>query len=221
MNNPLLFRCVLISLWLGLAVAVPAESNESVPASNYSTAGGKFFLLADSSFGSAEEARVRLEATDRSNLEGYGGVDIRVYRIRNPLEFLKQQKNLHRIQPEVNYKGEGLANTLGYLWDNWYRKSRRAMQRVFSYDMRKTVTTEAPSLKMGKTIGKPTEFEHHPEFDPIPGLPLVSEFRYPVADAKTIQPPAGVDLSGSSSNFIEPSEGNVYIPLGKLEPGLY
>jgi hypothetical protein len=223
MNNSLFFRCVLISLLLGMTSVVSAEPNESIPASDYmyNQAGGKFFLLADSSFGSAEEARVRLEATDRSNLEGYGGVDIRVYRIRNPLEFLKQQKNLHRIQPEVNYKGEGLANTLGYLWDNWYRKSRRAMQRVFSYQMRKTVTTEAPDLKMGKAISKPTEFEHHPEFDPIPGLPLVSQFRYPVAEAKSIQPPAGVELSGSSSNFIAPSEGNVYIPLGKLEPGLY
>lgn len=223
MNNPLLFRCVLISLLLGMAAVVSAEPNESVPASNYpdSQAGGKFFLLADSSFGSAEEARVRLEATERSNLQGYGGVDVRVYRIGKPLEFLKKQKNLHRIQPEANYKGEGLANTLGYLWDNWYRKSRRAMQRVFSYQVRKTVTAEEPGLKMGQAISQPTKFERHPEFDPIPGLPLVSEFRYPVADAKTIQPPADVALSGSSSNFIAPSEGNVYIPLGKLEPGLY
>jgi uncharacterized protein YfaS (alpha-2-macroglobulin family) len=222
MKNFLLFRCVLISLLLGVA-AVSAEPNESVPASNYmyNTAGGKFFLLADSSFGSEEEARVRLEAKELSSLESYGGVDVRVYRIRNPLEFLKQQKNLHRIQPDVNYRGEGLANTLSYLWDNWYRKSRRAMQRVFSYPMRKTVTTEAPSLKMGNAISKPTEFEHHPEFDPIPGLPLVSQFRYPVGEAKSIQPPAGVELSGSSSNFIPPTEGNVYIPLGKLEPGLY
>lgn len=34
-------------------------------------------------------------------------------------------------------------------------------------------------------------------------------------------PPEDVRLAGSSSEFIQVVPGNVYIPLGKLKPGLY
>lgn len=49
------------------------------------------------------------------------------------------------MSTEGDFKGEGLSNTLAYLWDNWYRKSRRVMQRAFSYESRKQVTEEAPN----------------------------------------------------------------------------
>ncbi len=53
--------------------------------------GGTFFLLADSSFSSSEEAKVRLEAPGRDyrryQMEEYGGVDVRLYRIPDPMAF--------------------------------------------------------------------------------------------------------------------------------------
>ena len=212
-----------------LAVLLPVvagAADDSVPPSNYTpVAGESFFLLADSSFASDEQALVRLEAPGRDyrrfRMEPYGGADIRVYRIDQPLEFLKRQKNLHRVVSDGQFKGEGLSNTLAYLWDNWYRKSRRVMQRAFSYESRKQVTEEVPELKMGQAIAAPTPYDNHPQYAPLPGLPLVSQFRYPLWDAKPIQPPKGVDLAGSSSQFISVAPGNVYIPLGKLKPGLY
>ncbi|HAY5167490.1 TPA: hypothetical protein JQR05_004242, partial [Shigella flexneri] len=43
-----------------------AKADDSLPSSNYAPpAGGTFFLLADSSFSSSEEAKVRLEAPGR------------------------------------------------------------------------------------------------------------------------------------------------------------
>lgn len=38
------------------------------------------------------------------------------------------------------------------------------------------------------------------------GVPLVTQFRYPLWDAKAIQPPKGVELAGSSSSspFFKP-----------------
>lgn len=128
--------------------AVQAE--DTVEPSGYTPmAGESFFLLADSSFATDEEARVRLEAPGRDyrryRMEPYGGVDVRLYRIEQPLEFLKRQKNLHRVLAEGQFKGEGLSNTLAYLWDNWYRKSRRVMQRAFSYESRQQVTERCPS----------------------------------------------------------------------------
>ncbi|GLK89131.1 alpha-2-macroglobulin family protein [Pseudomonas turukhanskensis] len=218
---------------LGLAllasVLLPLASlhaEDSVNPSGYTPmAGESFFLLADSSFATDEVAQVRLEAPGRDyrryTMEPYGGVDMRVYRIDQPLEFLKRQKNLHRVVAEGEFKGEGLANTLSYLWDNWYRKSRRVMQRAFSYESRKNVTEEAPELKMGTAIATPTQYENTPQFAPMKGLPLVAQFRYPLWDAKAIQPPKGVELAGSSSDFVTVNPGNVYIPLGKLKPGLY
>lgn len=67
----------------------------------------------------------------------------------------------------------------------------------------------------------PTPYDAQPQYAPIPGLPLVSQFRYPLWDAKPIEPPQDVKLAGSSSEFINVVPGNVYIPLGKLKPGLY
>ncbi|MCF4996238.1 alpha-2-macroglobulin family protein [Pseudomonas syringae] len=214
---------LLLALLLPLA---PVNADDSVEPSNYApVAGESFFLLADSSFAADEQAMVRLEAPGRDyrrfRMEPYGGADIRVYRIDKPLDFLKRQKNLHRVVSDGQFKGEGLSNTLAYLWDNWYRKSRRVMQRAFSYESRKQVTEEVPELKMGDAMVAPTPYDAQPQFALIPGLPVVSQFRYPLWQAKPIQPPAGVNLAGSSSDFISVAPGNVYIPLGQMRPGLY
>jgi uncharacterized protein YfaS (alpha-2-macroglobulin family) len=148
----LLALCAGLALG-GLLAGAPAQAraDDEVPASNYAPISGEsFFLLADSSFAPDEQARVRLEAPGRDyrryRMEAYGGVDMRVYRIDKPLDFLKRQKNLHRVLAEGQFKGEGLSNTLAYLWDNWYRKSRRVMQRAFSYESRKQVTEVVPEL---------------------------------------------------------------------------
>ncbi|WP_405122796.1 alpha-2-macroglobulin family protein [Pseudomonas sp. M20] len=214
---------LLLALLLPLATV---NAEDSVEPSGYTPVSGEsFFLLADSSFAADEQAMVRLEAPGRDyrrfRMEPYGGVDIRVYRIDKPLDFLKRQKNLHRVVSDGQFKGEGLSNTLAYLWDNWYRKSRRVMQRAFSYESRKQVTEEVPELKMGNAIAAPTPYDAQPQFALIPGLPVVSQFRYPLWQAKPIQPPAGVNLAGSSSDFVSVAPGNVYIPLGNLKPGLY
>ena len=217
------FLSVLLVLVLPFSVV---NAEDTVEPSGYTpVAGESFFLLADSSFASDEPAMVRLEAPGRDyrrfRMEPYGGADIRVYRIDKPLDFLKRQKNLHRVVSDGQFKGEGLSNTLAYLWDNWYRKSRRVMQRAFSYESRKHVTEEVPELKMGTAIAAPTPYDAQPQFALIPGLPVVSQFRYPLWEAKPIQPPAGVNLAGSSSEFVSVAPGNVYIPLGNLKPGLY
>lgn len=219
--------CSRIPLLLALLLPVATVSAEdSVEPSGYTPVSGEsFFLLADSSFAADEQAMVRLEAPGRDyrrfRMEPYGGADIRVYRIDKPLDFLKRQKNLHRVVSDGQFKGEGLSNTLAYLWDNWYRKSRRVMQRAFSYESRKQVTEEVPELKMGNAMVAPTPYDAQPQFALIPGLPVVSQFRYPLWQAKPIQPPAGVNLAGSSSDFVSVAPGNVYIPLGNLKPGLY
>lgn len=219
-------RALLAGLLLLGAFAAHAQPQDIGEAGAYRPEPGEqFFLLADSSFGSDETARVRLEAPGRDYrryvMEPYGGVDIRVYRVDKPLDFLRRQKNLHRIRVDSAFRGEGLSNALAYLWDHWYRSSRRAMQRSFAYEARREVTAELPELKLGDSIREPTQFLPQPQYDPIPGLPLVSQFRYPLWEAEPIQPPADTQLSGSSSHFIQPKPGNVEIPVGKLAPGLY
>lgn len=155
------------SLAVAALVLLPfaaVQAEDTVEPSGYTPmAGESFFLLADSSFATDEEARVRLEAPGRDyrryRMEPYGGVDVRLYRIEQPLEFLKRQKNLHRVLAEGQFKGEGLSNTLAYLWDNWYRKSRRVMQRAFSYESRQQVTEAVPELKMGNAMTAPTPYD--------------------------------------------------------------
>ena len=93
---------------------------------------------------------MRLEAPERSGpLTEYPEADLIVYRIPDPLGFLKTQKNLHRIQVKGDYRGEGLSNALRYVWDSAYKKSRLAWQRIFSETIRKM--SQGSSLRSRKT----------------------------------------------------------------------
>ncbi|WUR13551.1 alpha-2-macroglobulin [[Empedobacter] haloabium] len=205
--------------------AAMAQEAEAAVGSYTPFKGEPFFLLADTGFGSGEEARVRLEVPGRDmgrmNLEAYSGADIVVYRVPEPLEFLKKQRNLHRVQVVGNYQGEGLANTLRFLWDSWWKQSRLAWRRLFSPEARRAVTGEQPRLATSEAIRRPVVFANHPQYKPLKGFDMVDSFRYPIWKAKPIAPPKGVQLDGSSSEFIPTGAGNVMIPIGKRKPGLY
>lgn len=228
----LLTRCrhVLLAALLGLhlvaALAAKAAAEAPVdepPLANYREpfAGEPFFLLSDATYGSADKPRVRLEINSPQQLETVGGVDIVVYRVPDALAFLQKQRNLHRIQVEAQPAGDGLANTLTHLWDNWVVKARLAWQKLFSSDARRAVTAQAPALKTPKDLMKPSTFEEPRQFRRLPGYTLVEQFRYSVHFAKAIAPPKDLKLEGSSSEFTKPSEGNVYVPLSAKKPGLY
>lgn len=204
------FRIFLLCLCLIL----PAHADQPLQ-------GSAFFLLSDTTHGSAEPAQVRLEAGNLGAIAEYGGVDVYVYRVKKPLEFLKAQKNLHRVTVRGNYTGEGLANVLADTWDHWWIMSRRYWRTVFSSEARNAVTAQSAEVRTHplQHIAPPVAL--NPRYQPLKNHTLVDSFRYPVEIAKPIQPPKGVKLDGSSSNFIEARTGNVQIPLGKLEPGLY
>lgn len=187
--------------------------------------GKKFFLLSDTTFSPNETAKVRLEIRknhhDRQKVENYGGADIAIYRVKDPIKFLKSQKNLHRITTKYNYKPKGLvANALSYVWDSFYKKSRLAWQRILSFNARKSATETSDKFRQKPAHTYKTKFKHYKQFREIKGYELLDEFRYPITEAKPIQPPK-VKLSGSSHNFRRSNPGNVYVPLGKLKSGLY
>ncbi|WP_218967444.1 MG2 domain-containing protein [Variovorax sp. 54] len=200
-----------------------ADEPQPQPLENSRSAytGEPFFLLSDATFASDQTARVRLEVNQPSALEQVGGVDVLVYRIPDALAFLQKQKNLHRVQVGARAADEGLANTLTHLWDSWVVKARLAWQQMFSANARRAVTQQAPELKTPARLKQPSVFEEPRQFRPIPGLPVVERFRYPVHKAQPIGLPKGVKLEGSSSEFINASQGNVFVPVGKRTPGLY
>lgn len=208
---------------LALPPVAPAAPSSPMPLPNAWApfSGEPFFLLSDATFGSTELAKVRLEVNSPQMLEQAGGVDVLVYRIPQPLDFLQRQKHLHRVQVDARPAEPGLSNTLTHLWDNWSVKSRLAWQKLFSSDARQAVTAQAPQLKTPKELTKPSTFEEPPQFKPIAGLTVIERFRYPVQAARPIEPPKDLKLAGSSSEFINPSQGNVWVPIGKRAPGLY
>lgn len=183
--------------------------------------GTPFFLLSDASFGAKDTATVRLEAQNMGAVAQYGGVDVYVYKVKQPLEFLRKQKNLHRIDTEGDFVGEGLSNAVARIWDNWWNGSRAAWRNLFSSDARQAVTSQAPETRSSSLASAPTPQTMNPQYRPLKAHTLVDSFRYPVQIAKPIAPPKGVHLEGSSSDFIQSPPGNVLIPLGKKEPGLY
>ena len=206
--------------------APPAVALPEPDASNYTPFKGEpFFLLSDAAYGSTDVARVRLEVPGRDNaragLESYGGVDILVYRVPQPLEFLKKQRNLHRVDVSANYQGEGLMNALSMLWDSWWKKSRLAWRRLFTSEARLAVTEAQPALATSEAIRRPTEFKNQRQFKPLKGFELVEQFRYPLWQAEPIKAPKEVKLEGSSSEWAVAGAGNLMIPVGKRAPGLY
>jgi hypothetical protein len=206
----------LLLFWWGQA---PAADLEPSGFSLYS--GGEFYVLTDGVFSTDQTIQVRFEAAGQTRLSEYGGVDVRLYRIPKPLEFLKAQKNLHRPSVKATTMGASLANALSYLWDSWYKKTRLAWQRIFSADARKTAVATAPRLQQAPAHSYHTKFTKEPQFEPLRGFELVDSFRYPVWQAKPNQPPKDTRLEGSSSEFITTPAGNVILPLGKRKPGLY
>ncbi len=215
---PFLFLIALSVIALSLA----AHAADIEPSGYRPLTGDRFFLLTESSFGSGEIAQVRLEAPERwEPLTEYPEADLVIYRVPDPLSFLKTQKNLHRVQVKGDYRGEGLSNALRYVWDSAYKKSRLAWQRIFSETIRARVVAEAPILKQTPPHSYATAFENHPQFKPLSGFQQVARFRYPLWAAKPLEPPKGIEMAGSSSEFIVSSHGNRMIPLGKLQPGLY
>jgi uncharacterized protein YfaS (alpha-2-macroglobulin family) len=223
-----LYRRVPAALFVALSLlASPTAWRDSAAAEPRSlisgyhpVEGAPFFLLTDSGFTGNDIARVRIEA-DPSTFSQYGGVDVVVYRVPKPLEFLKGQKDLHRIQVNGDYVGEGLANTVSFLWDKWFKKSRMVFQQIFTGNARQAVIDAAPTLKQPPPASYHTRFHADPQYRVLKQFEMIDRFRYPMEEAKPIAPPADTVLAGSSSNFIEPQQGNVYVPLGKLKPGLY
>ncbi len=215
---------VAASLAGGLPQPAQAQSDVGLSSGYLPFQSTPFFILADKQFGSGDEALLRVEVPGgsggRAMLEAYGGVDIRLYRVPRPLDFLKAQKNLHRVDVRPRPRDEGVANTLSYLWDNAWKKSRMAWRDLFSPQARSTVTAAAPALQSKPALLEPTEFRAPQRFKPLEGYELADSFRYPLWQAQPIKPPE-VKLQGSSSDFIPASEGNVHVPLGKLKPGLY
>ncbi|MDR0997111.1 MAG: alpha-2-macroglobulin family protein [Zoogloeaceae bacterium] len=215
------FRC--LCLWLLLPLALPVLAQEDAGSGYLPVRGTPFYLLADRQFGSHENALLRVELPADSDaqaaLAAYGGMDLRLYRVKAPIAFLKAQKNLHRLSEKAQPTDEGVANTLSYLWANAWNQSRRAWRDIFSDDTRQSVTDAAPALKT--RIARP-RYENPPRFKPLTSsaYTLAAEFRYPLFAAQPIAPPT-TQLAGSSDRFLPRNETRFHLPLGQLSPGLY
>lgn len=212
-----LIACLALQARTGLAGEASAGASGYRP-----LAGEEFFLLSETSYGSDETASVRVETRrEASELEAYGGVDIVVYRVPDPIAFLRAQTNLHRVKVPAKPQPEGMANMLRVAWDKVWVNTRYAWRTVFSPAARLATTTAAPDLKTPSDLGARTRLIHPAPYAALPGLDVVDRFRYPVHRAKPIAPPKDVKLAGSSHEFLPKNEGNIRVPLGRRAPGLY
>ena len=149
----------LFILTLNVSSLFAADINPSKFSANN---GGKFYLLSEETFGSQDQAKVRLEASPYLSTEN-GGVDIRLYRIPQPISFLEKQKNLHRPAVEGKYKGEGIRNALHYVWDVVYKKSRLVWQRLLSFEAREKAIKANPAFTQHPAHKYDTRFESNPQ----------------------------------------------------------
>ncbi len=105
--------------------------------------------------------------------------------------FCASRKTCIALWCNRNIWATGLNNTLTWLWDNWYGKSRRVMQRTFSSQSRQNVTQALPELHLGNAIIKPSRYVQNNQFSPLKKYPLVEQFRYPLWQAKPVEPQQG------------------------------
>ncbi|MGB4811353.1 MAG: MG2 domain-containing protein [Methylophilaceae bacterium] len=207
--------------------------------------GAGFFILADRSYSSQEQAQVRLEMQDVNEVHQNAGVDIAVYKVAKPIAFLQSQKNLHRISTKAQPAQTGVWNSIIAIWDYVGNSARRLARLFFSEDARQTTVETAPDLHVAK-INHPAT--HPAVYQPLEGYEQVGRFRYPLQYGKDVKQAdavlSGANIEGNIDGFqvdgqvngeVEGngqaektaagsapfSNGNVYVPVGKLPPGLY
>ncbi|MFC4157800.1 MG2 domain-containing protein [Chitinimonas lacunae] len=202
---------VLLFVLLGLLTTVFGAEPAWPPSRYQPLYGQPFLLFSEGGFSSRDEARVQLESV-ADDLLAYQGVDIALYRIAKPLDFLRQQPDPHRPQLDGDYQGEGLSNALSFLWDKAFKKSRQLLQRIFTVEARRSVVETAPELKQKPAAQRPLNLEQPPQYRPLAGFELVRRFRYP---AHLLQAAPRVESNGE----VRPARWP--IPLGRLRPGLY
>ncbi|MGA4817113.1 hypothetical protein ACPA9J_29580 [Pseudomonas aeruginosa] len=93
------------------------------------------------------------------------------------------------------------------------------MQRAFSYESRQQVTEAVPELKMGNAMTAPTPHDARLQYAPIPGLPLVSQFRYPLWDAKPHRAAAGRQAGRFLQRVHQRRAGQCLHTAGQAEAG--
>src|SRR5690606_16029079 len=96
--------CWYLSFLVLIALIGGAWAGDIDPSGYERAAGDKFFLIAETPFGSDETAAVRLDGPTNASEED---ADILIYRVPDPLAFLKSQRNLHRIQVAAQARPEG------------------------------------------------------------------------------------------------------------------
>ena len=194
-----------------------------------------FFILSDRSYSSQEQAQVRLEVQSVDAVHQNAGVDIVVYKVPKPIPFLQSQKNLHRINTQAQPAQEGVWNSIVAIWDYVANSARQMARKLFTEDVRQTTVETAPELHVAK-INHPAT--HAASYKPLAGYEMTARFRYPLQYGKDVKPAdallSGANVGGSIDGYSTEngtpkeetppapfSNGNVYIPVGKLEPGLY
>jgi alpha-2-macroglobulin len=198
----------------------------------------QFFILSDRSYSIQEQAQVRLEMQDVNLVHENAGVEIAVYKVPHPIAFLQSQKNLHRISTQAQAQKPGLWNSIVAIWDYVAKTARTLVRKHFSEDARRTTVEVAPDLHSANT---PHVQQHVSAYKPLKGYEMVARFRYPLQFGKDIKPAQAtldganvegtISYGGDSFNtgfgqsevLTQPSfsNGNVYVPIGKLPAGLY
>ncbi|MDR2031897.1 MAG: hypothetical protein LBP86_06540, partial [Azoarcus sp.] len=201
---------------LALCVLPRLCAAEGLPAD-----GDPFFARTNRQFGMSDEALLEIEILDariREDIHRAGGVDIALYRVYDPIEFLRAQKNLHRIEVGGQPRGEGIADTLAYLWGNAWNESREAWHRLFAPTAEQAATdgASAPEARIARPDERPAV-----RFGRLDGFEFIDRFRYPLMAAR----PVGLagDAPSADSGKPPPLENGsrFHVPLGKLRPGLY
>lgn len=194
-----------------------------------------FFILSDRSYSSQEQAQVRLEVQSVDAVHQNAGVDIAVYKVPKPITFLQSQKNLHRINTKAQPAETGIWNSIVAIWDYVANSARKLARKFFSEEARQTTVEAAPELHVAK-INHPVT--HPAAYKPLEGYEMTTRFRYPLQYGKEVKSADAIlsganvegNIDGYSTENGSPkvdelpapfSNGNVYIPVGKLAPGLY
>ena len=179
----------------------------------------RFYLSTDKIFSPGEDSYVSLESREISY------VDIRVYRIDDPLKFFMSQEKPHQPKELNEYAGVNSLKILRTVFDRGTTLLRELPRAFIFFKFRADILSQFENLK--EAMIPSDKHPIHSEIRLLGNYPVIRYFRHYMGQTPPPTPTTSSDQSGEESQSDDSYDSNsgswIYerIPVYESTPGIY